>query len=138
SITSDAWKNQSLPTETPPSGTGVMVGAKKTIQMSLPNGSETIDVQAIAVGKTAIVWADVTQAHPANLDMSFVTQFLTDFDDIIIPRERTIFGIESDLDGDGHIGLVFTPLTYQTAVAFFTQCDLQQICGTYNAGEYLY
>jgi hypothetical protein len=138
SIASDPWKNQPLPSETPPSGTAVMVGAKKTIQMSTPNGSENIDVQAIAVGKTAVVWADVTQAHPANLDMMFVTQFLSDFDDIIIPRERTIFGVESDLDGDGHIGLVFTPLTYQTAVAFFTQCDLEQVCTTYNAGEYLY
>src|SRR5581483_11569183 len=128
SIKSDAWKNQPLPSETPPSGTTVMVGAKKTIQMSTSNGPENIDVQAIAVSKTAVVWADVTQAHPANLDMTFVTQFLVDFDDIIIPRERTIFGVESDFDGDGHIGLVFTPLTYQTAVAFFTQCDLQQGC----------
>lgn len=138
SITSDAWKNQALPVETPPSGTAVTVGTMKTIHMSLPSSSEDITVQAIAVGKTAIVWADVTQAHPANLDMTFVTQFLTDFDDIIIPRERVAFGVESDFDMDGHIGLVFTPLTYQTAVAFFTQCDLQQICSTYNAGEYLY
>lgn len=138
SITSDAFKNQPLPSETPPSGTAVSVGAQKTIHMPLPSGSEDITVQAIAVGKTGVVWADVTPAHPANLDATFASQFLTDFDDVIIPHERVIFGTESDLDADGHIGLVFTPLTYQTAVAFFTQCDLENVCATYNAGEYLY
>ena len=138
SIKSDPFANQPLPTETPPSGTTVSAGAQKTIHMPLPTGSEDITVQAIAVGKTAVVWADVTQAHPASLDTNFVSLFLADFDDVIIPRERVIFGVESDLDGDGHVGLVFTPLTYQTAVAFFTQCDLENFCGTYNAGEYLY
>lgn len=138
SISDAAWKSQPLPTEQPPSGTTVSMGAMKTIHVPLPSGSEDVPFQAIAVGKTAVVWADVSGAHPANLDMTFVSQFLADFDDIIIPRERTIFGVESDFDMDGHIGLVFTPLTYQTAVAFFTQCDLQQVCSTYNAGEYLY
>ena len=138
SITSDAFKNQPLPSETPPSGTAVSVGAQKIIHMPLPSGSEDITVQAIAVGKIGVVWADVTQAHPANLDTTFVSQFLSDFDDVIVPRERVVFGTESDLDADGHIGLVFTPLTYQMAVAFFTQCDLQNVCATYNAGEYLY
>lgn len=138
SITSDAFANKPLPSETPPSGSTVMVGAQKTVHMPLPNGGEDITVQAVAVGKVGVVWADVTQAHPANLDMTFATQFLTDFDDVIMPRERVVFGIESDFDKDGHIHLIFTPLTYQTAVAFFTQCDLQQICSTYNGGEYLY
>lgn len=140
SIASDKWKNAQLPSETPPTGTTVMLGATRQIEMSKGAGVETIDVQAIAVGKTAVVWADVTAAHPANLDMTFVSQFLADFDDRILPRERVVFGIESDLDKDGHIGLVFTPLTKQTAVAFFTGCDLQQQqgCPGYNAGEFLY
>ena len=76
SITSDAFASQSLPVENPPTGTAVSVGATKTIHMPLPVGSEDITVQAIAVGKTAVVWADVTQAHPANLDSTFVSQFL--------------------------------------------------------------
>ena len=139
-ISDDKWKNAPLPSETPPTGTAVMVGATRKLDMSKSVGAETIDLQAIAVGKTAVVWADVTPAHPANLDMTFVQQFLADFDDRIMPRERVTFGIESDLDMDGHIGLVFTPLTKQTAVAFFTGCDLQQQlgCPAYNAGEYLY
>lgn len=86
------------------------------------------------------MWKDVTPAHPATLDDAFVSQFLTDFEDLILPRERAVFGVESDLDGDGHVSLVFTPLTYETAVAFFTGCDLVKSagCPTSNAGEYLY
>ncbi|MHB8879321.1 MAG: hypothetical protein ACYC8T_36970, partial [Myxococcaceae bacterium] len=92
------------------------------------------------VGVRAVVWADKTVAHPANLDPGFVTAFLADFENIILPRQRTVFGMESDLDGDGHIALVFSPLTYQTAVAFFTGCDLKNFagCPSTNSGEYLY
>ncbi len=86
------------------------------------------------------MWADVTPAHPANLDATFVDQFLSDFEETILPRERAVFGVESDQDGDGHVALVFTPLTYETAVAFFTGCDLANLsgCPGSNHGEYLY
>ena len=87
-----------------------------------------------------MVWADVTPAHPAVLDAAFVQEFLNDFESTIMPRERAVFGIESDLDKDGHIHLVFTPVTGDTAIAFFTGCDLGGAlgCRTSNNGEYLY
>ena len=140
SITADAWRTVQVPAETPPSGTAVAQGTKKTIHMQTDTGAEDIDVEAITVGKSAVVWKDVTAAHPATLDDAFVSQFLADFENTILPRERSVFGVESDLDGDGHIALVFTPLTYKTAVAFFSSCDLQQKagCPAYNGGEYLY
>lgn len=136
----DKWRSATLPAETPPTGTAVVMGTTRTLGMQKGSLAETIDVQAIAVGATAVVWADVTPSHPANLDAQFVSQFLADFDNHVLPLERVVFGIESDLDKDGHIGLVFTPLTKQTAVAFFTSCDLQpQLgCPANNAGEYLY
>jgi hypothetical protein len=120
---------KTFPAETPPSGTGPQLDEERAINVALPTGSETIQAKAIAVGKSAVVWADITPAHPAVLDPTEVQAFLTDFENIILPRARTIFGVESDLDTDGHIGLVFTPLTYQTAVAFFISCDLKlSIC----------
>jgi hypothetical protein len=139
-LTPDAWVGQALPKETPPSGTGPQKGDQKQLSVQLASGAETIDVEAVAVGNTAVVWSDVTAAHPATLDPAVVQEFLTDFENIILPRARTIFGVESDFDGDGHIGLVFTPLTYQTAVAFFTSCDIAPSfgCGAGNQGEYLY
>ena len=136
----EPWRGVQLAVETAPSGTAVTVDTQKTLFMQTAAGFETITVKAIAVGAAAVVWADITPAHPANLDPNFVGQFLTDFETSILPRERSIFGVESDLDGDGHIGLVFTPLTYQTGVAFFSGCDLKVTggCAASNHGEYLY
>ncbi len=136
----EPWRSSPPPTETPPGGTAVAEGTVRSLKVPTPAGYETIDAQAIAVGQRAVVWADTTAAHPASLDAGFVTQFLTDFENTILPRERAIFGVESDQDGDGHVALVFSPLTYQTAVAFFSGCDLvnMQGCVSSNHGEYLY
>ena len=140
SLSNDPWKSMPPPAETPPTGTAAALHAKRTIHAPLPTAFEDIEVEAIAIGKHAVVWADVTTAHPANLDPAFVSQFLAYFDDTIMPRERSVFGIESDLDSDGRIALIFTPLTNQTAVAFFSGCDLVSSpgCATSNNGEYLY
>ena len=129
------------PAETAPTGTAPAIGTTKKIQVSTGIGSEMIDAKVIATGATAVVWADVTAAHPAVLDDSFVQQFLADFEAIVMPRERAVFGVDSDLDGDGHVQLVFSPLTHDTAVAFFTGCDLKADlagCTSSNGGEYLY
>ncbi len=140
SIATDTWRSASVAPETAPTGTAVAEGTTKTLHASTRTGSENIEVKAVAVGKHAVVWADITPAHPATFDGDFVKQFLTDFENTILPRARSVFGVESDLDGDGHIALVFTPLTNQTAVAFFTGCDLAKWrgCRASNAGEYLW
>jgi len=140
SLTNDPWSTTQLPNETPPSGTGPVVGDTRTINVQTPTSYEAITAEVVAVGSAAVVWADTTAAHPANLDPAFAQQFLTDFEGYILPRERTIFGMESDIDGDGRIGLVFSPLTYETAVAFFTGCDLFDFagCPPDNGGEFLY
>jgi hypothetical protein len=141
-IGSAPWKDAPLPAETPPTGAAVAVGATRTINVSSssPLGFEAIQAKAIAVGKYAVVWADVTPAHPAVLDAAFVQDFFADFENVIMPRERAVFGVESDLDKDGHIQLVFTPVTGDTAIAFFTGCDLGAAtgCATTNTGEFLY
>ena len=140
SLTPDKWKNAAIAPETPPSGSGAKVGDKRSIVVGLPAGSEAIDAEAIAVGSAAVVWKDVTAAHPAVLDAAFVQEFLADFEKTILPRARAVFGVESDADNDGHVQLVFSPLTHKTAVAFFTSCDLAKGlgCPGGNAGEYLY
>jgi hypothetical protein len=140
SLDSADWSTKPLPQETPPSGTAPAVGDERSLTVALPAGSETIQAKAVAVGEHTVVWADITPAHPALLDTTFVQAFLADFEQIILPRARTIFGVESDLDQNGRIGLVFSPLTYDTAVAFFISCDLQMGfgCPPGNQGEFLY
>ena len=140
SIDSAPWRAAQLPVEQPPAGAAPRPGDTRQLTIGVNGGKQVIDAQVAAVGKRAVVWVDVTPGHPANLDMAVIMDFLTDFDELILPRERTLFGVESDLDGDGRIGLVFTSLTYKTAVAFFTGCDLAAIPGCYkgNGGEFLY
>ena len=141
SLGTDPWKSTPPPAETAPTGTAPAIGTVRTLQVSTSSGTQSIQAKVIAVGTSSVVWADVTPEHPANLDDAFVSAFLAEYDATILPRERAIFGVESDLDHDGHVGLVFTPLTHDTAVAFFLGCDLLSSlagCDTGNAGEMIY
>ncbi len=135
------WKDRPVQTEPEPSGAPPAVGATRTLIVPVGNRRETITAEVVAVSSRAVVWKDTTPAHPATLEPAFTADFLADFDRTLLPRERSIFGVESDVDGDGRVGLVFSPLTRDSAVAFFSQCDLLEGtpgCGAGNRGEFLY
>jgi hypothetical protein len=125
-------QGQAVAAEPPPAGKPPQVGDKRVLHM----GATDIQATVTAVGTWGVVWVDDT----STIDAAVTAEFLKDFDNLILPRGRSVFGIESDLDGDGHIGLVFSPVTYASAVAYFTPCDLQASdgCGAGNAGEFLY
>ena len=133
---------ETLPAQDAPPEPGEAPALGQVREFLVPVGypTPTVPFEAIAVGQHAVVWADVSPDHPAELDAAFAAEFLTDFDELILPRERAVFGPESDLDGDGRIALLFTPLTYQEAVAFFMSCDLHLSpgCPGSNGGEVLY
>ncbi len=139
-ITADDFRNTLVPVEPEPTGTPLPVGTTRSLQVSVGTKTETITAEVAAVSTRAIVWKDVTPSHPATLDTAFINDFVADFDKTILPRERSVFGNESDIDGDGRIGLVFTPLTKDSAVAFFLGCDIAKLegCPSGNKGEYLY
>ncbi|HKO94251.1 MAG TPA: hypothetical protein VJU61_24020, partial [Polyangiaceae bacterium] len=127
----------------PPSGPAPPAGATRRIHVPSQDGATAIDARALSVGEHAVIWADTT--HPTTLDEAFVAQFRDDFERVILPRARQIFGTEPDLDGDGRIQLVFTRLTRERGVAFFSACDLfgplsgkPAACPASNRGEYLY
>ncbi len=141
SLDAARWRAMTLPAETAPTGTAPAMGTERSFDVPTGAGtSERITARVIAVGERSVVWADTTAAHPATLDPAFVTSFVGTFDQTIVPRERTEFGTESDIDHDGRIALLFTPLTNRTAVAFFQQCDLQRVagCRASNGAEVLY
>ena len=139
-IDAAGWATATAAVDPVPQGDVPPVGTLRTLQMSTSAGMVDLPVELTAVGKRGAVWVDVSAAHPANVDPAVVADFLKDFDEIILPRERAAFGMESDLDKDGHVGLVFTSLTKDTAVAFFSGCDLQALpgCNGGNQGEFLY
>ncbi len=124
--------------EASPTGPAPSEGSSRTLFVPTSEGATQIGVRAISVGPHAVVWADTT--NPTTLDRDFAMQFRDDFETVILPRARQVFGAEPDLDGNGRIQLVFSALTHESSVAFFTGCDLYEIdgCPATNHGEYLY
>ena len=139
-IDSEPWSRQVIPGEPLPTGPAPVVGEQRVFRIPVGFGSQEITAEIVEVGDFAVVWADVTPERPAELEPGFVAAFLADFEEVILPRARSVFGVESDLDGDGRISLLFSPLTYDSAVAFFSGCDLREMLGCHrtNAGEVLY
>ncbi len=138
-MSSDAWRDVEVPVEPTPDGEGARVGATRELAIMTAEGATKIDVEVVAVGPHATVLRDTT--HPSTLDAAFAEQFRKDFEDVILPRARQVFGTEPDLDGDGRIQLVFSRLTRAHGVAFFSACDLQgslEGCPASNHGEVLY
>jgi hypothetical protein len=127
-----------------PSSSRVVQGATRTFEMRVRRGGSMVrapvPARAVAVGESSVVWADVSAEHPATLEPAFVAEFLSDFEKQILPRARQVFGRESDVDGDGRVALLFTPLTAAAAVAFFSGCDLEPVerCPGSNRAELLY
>jgi len=140
SMTSDRFAKGSLPMDPPPSGPAPKEGNTRSIHVPTHDGSTTIQAQALSVGEHAVIWADTT--NPTTLDRAFVAQFRDDFERVILPRARQVFGTEPDLDANGRIQLVFTRLTREHGVAFFSACDLlgtaAGCAASTNQGEYLY
>lgn len=133
-----ASKAKSAPPAPKVRESAVRVGDRKTFTMRFDDGHRAVPARVVAVGDATVVWADVSEEHPAELDAAFASEFLEDFERIILRRGRQIFGVESDVDGDGRIALLFSPLTNRAAVAFFSACDLRPSCKGSNAAEVLY
>lgn len=136
---SEPWRDAPHPSDPAPSGKAPVQGSTRKLHVSTPDGESSILARAVSVGEHAVVWVDTS--HPTTLDLAFAEQFRDDFERVIMPRARQVFGTEPDLDGDGRIQLVFSRLTKQRGVAFFSGCDLlgtMQGCLASNHGEYLY
>ncbi len=141
SLSGERFAGAALANDPPPAASRAapIEGATRTLNVPTRSQPQSITANALSVGEQAVVWADTT--HPTSLDRDFVLQFRDDFERIILPRARQVFGTEPDLDGDGRVQLVFTRLTRERGVAFFSACDLAERlegCHASNRGEYLY
>lgn len=139
SLESDAWRGVTVSSEPVPSGEGPGLGSMRELNVTVGSSSSTIVGEVVSAGPHAVVIRDTT--HPTSLDGPFAEQFRSDFENVILPRARQVFGTEPDLDGNGRISLVFSRLTREQGVAFFNACDLAgsfEGCAGSNAGEYLY
>ncbi len=115
------------------------VGDTETLQIG---GNYLVDVEAevVLVNDVLVVYRDVTTEHSLEEPGMDHIQALGDyFQDLILPRERFLFGHESDVDDDGRFGML---ISYQVnltgAYAFVTHCDLVDVCGYGNHQEMIY
>jgi hypothetical protein len=139
SLSSDPWRGVAMSSDPAPDGEGPRVGSTRALEVSAGGTTSKIVGEFVSLGAHAAVVRDTT--NPTTLDGPFAEQFRNDFENVILPRARQVFGTEPDLDGNGRISLVFSRLTRKQGVAFFNACDLAgsfEGCTGSNAGEYLY
>jgi hypothetical protein len=135
----DAWRGVSVSVDPVPTGEGPALGLRRTLSVMTSDAASKIDSEVISIGPHATVIRDLT--NPTTLDGAFAEQFRNDFETVIMPRAREVFGTEPDVDGNGRVELVFSRLTKTHGVAFFSACDLLgslEGCPASNRGEFLY
>ncbi|MBI5498831.1 MAG: hypothetical protein HY907_01200 [Deltaproteobacteria bacterium] len=103
-----------------------LVGDRRDFRIDDPSaGVVTIDAECIAVGDDIAAWIDRTTAGGEPPDAATLAEVMAGFDDTVLPREREYFGEESDIDTDGVVNVLWSPIVYETgAMAYFYPCDL--------------
>lgn len=105
---------------------------------SLSSASSTTKVTAELryISDDLYVYVDLNA--PDALTDEAIERLASDFEDIALPREREVFGRESDLNADGHITILMTPVINKMAssggivTGFFFPGDL--VC-SYSSGS---
>lgn len=103
----------------------------------------TIKAEAVHVDGVSVFWLDKSTMPLATIAAKDLQDLADGFTKTIVPRERIYFGKESDLDSDGHISVLLSPLVANTATAYFSPCDLVDpklvpLCANGNKMEMLY
>ncbi len=106
-----------------------------------------VKAKVMLVSKHAVIYQDVNV--PANgFQTGDFQNFGALFDDPIFPTDSTVFGAPSDIDANGHIVILFTPVVNALSpkgstsfvAGFFFGCDLVTVqqCSGSNRAEIFY
>ncbi|GDX79204.1 hypothetical protein LBMAG42_10150 [Deltaproteobacteria bacterium] len=97
----------------------------------------TVTAKAMAVTDAVVLWEDQTTPNGlGSLDQEVVDGVLASVEELVLPRERAIFGQESDVDGDGKIAILLSyTVNMYGAVAYVTQCDIGRTAGCGSSGN---
>jgi hypothetical protein len=117
------------------------VGETETLQVA-GNFLENVEAEVVLVNDVLVVYRDTSTEHfLEEPGMDHIQALADSFEGLILPRSRFFFGHESDVDGDGRVGML---ISYQVnltgAYAFVTHCDLvdPSVCGYGNHREMIY
>lgn len=105
------------------------VGDGQVLYVSNGAGQTTeLIAEAVIVSDELVIYLDRTNPNPNGeldpTDPKF-DEIVAGFESLILPRERFYFGQESDVNGDGHVSVLFTPLVPEIgATAYVSPTDL--------------
>lgn len=109
------------PRPAPPPNVGEMVD----FEIGTSGGVVTVAAEVLLVSASLVVALDRDTDPSLELDATMLTEIAAGFEDIVLPRERIFFGQESDVNDDGHVTVLFSPLVYEDgATAYVNPYDL--------------
>jgi len=107
-----------------PPGPTPTEGATVSFEIDGGGGVETVDASVLYVSSALVICLDKTTDPSLTIDGSDLQAIADGFENVVLPRERIFFGQESDVNQDGHITLLFSPLVANTATAYVNPYDL--------------
>ncbi|MFH2009643.1 MAG: hypothetical protein ABI333_23825 [bacterium] len=109
------------PLPVPPPNPGELV----SFEIGTSTGIVTVQSEVLLVSASLVIAIDRDTDPTLELDATTLDEIATGFEDIVLPRERIFFGDESDVNDDGHVTLLFSPLVYESgATAYVNPWDL--------------
>jgi hypothetical protein len=130
-----------VPSKDPPPEVG------EFITLAISDGFSYVDVscEVMIVSDALVVVFDRTTDPEMSIDGEILAEVSDNFAEVVLPRERVYFGEESDVNEDGHVTLLFSPLVYDGsggATAYVFPCDLLEPgapgCPSTNEQELVY
>ena len=124
-------------------GTPPKKGDTRTFKIRDGSTVKTITAKCVHVDTKAAFWLDDTTTPKASIDAQSLTDLADGFGKTILPREQLYFGKESDINSDGLVGVLLSPLVSKSAMAYVSPCDLLDpkvvtYCGHSNEMELIY
>lgn len=99
-------------------------GDTLSFQIGGAGGVSTVDASVILVSESLLVCLDKTTDPNLEMDPALLEEVAMGFEGIALPRIRAFFGQESDVNGDGRVTLLFSPIVAETATAYVNPYDL--------------
>ena len=108
-------------------------------------GYEQIQAEVMIVSSELVIAFDRTTDPTMSVDVTILNDVADNFADTVLPRERIYFGQESDVNSDGHVTMLFSPLVFTATggvTAYVFPCDLLPVgtpgCPASNEQEIIY
>lgn len=104
-----------------------------------------VEAEVMSVSGELVIAFDRTTDSNLQIGADILADVAQSFAEVVLPRERRYFGQESDVNEDGHVTVLFSPLVYTAtdgAMAYVAPCDLlaegSEGCAASNEQELIY